>query len=410
MKQFLTFLLLLCSLSISAQLVVKRNANLRSGPSTTTAVVEQLSIGDTLLLLEPGTTQSFYHIRSVAGSEGWVYRTLVTRLPASGNIDVNTAASIDNVEVRILDVGAGLCTLIKLPDNKFVIYDAGADVNDGDRTLRQIESYIPRGNTIELLVLSHTDADHIMAAAQVIKNYKVKKALWGGYERSMTSTLAPTGAYNRLIAALAASRDTENVNLNQRDSIIVPGNNFSVGNAKFTFLCGFGKPLPGWGLIDRGEKLNAVSIVMKLDYAGNSVLFCGDAVGRHKTDTSAKALIATEQFLVQRAAPYLKSTIVIAPHHGANNGSSTAFINLVRPEKVIFSSGHKYHHPTTRTAKRYLRYLTNSSIFRTDRGDDEGGEEWNYLRVNGTTDPYDDDTIQIILKKDQTYSVNYLIN
>ncbi len=117
--------------------------------------------------------------------------------PAQGN---------ESVEVRVLDVGAGLCNLIKLPNNKYIIYDAGGDFNtDGTRTLTQIESFIPPGSEIELMVLSHTDADHIVAAGAVIRAYKVKKLLWGGYERSMAGTEQPTAAYQRILSALQVS-------------------------------------------------------------------------------------------------------------------------------------------------------------------------------------------------------------
>jgi beta-lactamase superfamily II metal-dependent hydrolase len=259
------------------------------------------------------------------------------------------------------------------------------------------------------MVLSHTDADHIVAAGQVIRDYKVKKLLWGGYERSMIDAEQPTTAYQRIIAALQATPATLNVNLNERDSVITPGNHFNVGAATITFLCGFGKPLTEWGLTDKAEKLNAVSIVMRLDFAGNSVLFCGDAVGRHRDDPE-NALIATEKFMVEHAAPYLPATVIIAPHHGAKNGSSAAFVNLVKPKAVIFSAGHKFHHPETMTAQRYLQYVPITSIFRTDRGDDEGGTEWDYLRVPGTIDRYNDDNIDIQLKSDHSYRVFYLDN
>jgi hypothetical protein len=36
-------------------------------------------------------------------------------------------------------------------------------------------------------------------------------------------------------------------------------------------------------------------------------------------------------------------------------------------------------------------------MFRTDRGDDEGGTEWGYLRVAGTKDGYNDDNVDILL-------------
>lgn len=317
-------------------------------------------------------------------------------------------AANETVEVRVLDVGAGLCNLIKMPGNKYIIYDAGGDYNtNGNRTMEQIKNFIPIGSEIELMVLSHTDADHIVAAGQVIRDYKVKKLLWGGYERSMIDSEQPTAAYQRIISALQAMPNTVNVNLNQRDSVITPGNHFTIGTTTITFLCGFGKPLAEWGLTDKAEKLNAVSIVMRLDFVGNSVLFCGDAVGRHR-DGPHDALIATEKFLVEKAPQYLPCTVIIAPHHGAKNGSSAAFVNLVKPKAVIFSAGHRFHHPESSTALRYLHYVSTNSMFRTDRGDDEAGTEWDYLRVPGTKDGYNDDNIDILLKSDHSYRVFYL--
>jgi beta-lactamase superfamily II metal-dependent hydrolase len=256
------------------------------------------------------------------------------------------------------------------------------------------------------MVLSHTDADHISAAGQVIKNYRVKKVIWGGYEASMISG-DPSGAYTRLVTALENSPSTENVNLHEQHEDITPGQHFNIGTATFTFLCGFGEPPAEWNPLDKAEKLNSVSIVMKLEYSHNSILFCGDAVGRHRDDPE-DALIATEKYMIDNAAQYLPSTIIIAPHHGAKNGSSTAFVDAVKPKKVIFSAGHKFHHPETRTANLYLRYVTTDDIYRTDRGDDEDGTEWNYTRINGCIDKYNDDNIQIQLRSNHTYRVFYL--
>jgi competence protein ComEC len=316
-------------------------------------------------------------------------------------------ANVDAVvDIRVLDVGPGLATLIKLPQNKFVIYDAGG--NSETNTLAQIKEYIPAGSDIELMVISHTDEDHLMAAGKVIQDYKVKKVLWPGYERSMVSALAPTGAYTKLINALNNST-TEKVNLHELDSSIAPGTKFKIGAATFTFLCGFGKPRDEWHLSDQGEKLNSVSIIMKLTFAGRSVLFCGDAVGRHRDDPET-SLIATEKFLIDNAFNLLPSEIIIAPHHGARNGSSKAFVETVKPEYVIFSAGHRFSHPTQRTADQYLRFTTKTKMFRTDRGDDEKTiTEWFETRIANCTDKTNDDIVQIQLVSNGTYRVYYLI-
>jgi len=404
------FFLLLLNNATADYLIVQRNGNLRKEPTTESEILEKIKFQDTLLLKETEQTDGYYHVISyLSGQEGWVYRTLVKKI--IGEIENAFApANVDAVvDIRVLDVGAGLCNLIKLPGNKFIIYDAGGDLNtNGDRTLAQIKEYIPSGSDIELMIISHTDADHLVAGGQVIRDYKVKKVLWPGYERSMVSSEQPTTAYNRFISSLNNST-TEKINLNELDSTITPGTKFKIGNVNFTFLCGFGQPPAEWGLTDKAEKLNSVSIIMKLTFAGKSVLFSGDAVGRHRDDPEP-SLIATEKYLLDNAASLLPSEIIIAPHHGAKNGSSKAFVEAVKPEYVIFSAGHKFSHPTVRTANQYLRFTQVEKIFRTDRGDDEGtSTEWFGSRIQGCTDKFNDDNIQIQLRSNGTYRVYYLI-
>jgi len=409
MKLLLIFFWLCISYTATADyLIVQRNGNMRAAPSGASEVLEKIHTGDTLILLDPAQTNAYYHVRGMqSGQEGWVYRTLVRKV--AGEIESISVLSDDNtvVDIRVLDVGAGLCVLIKLPGDKYIVYDAGSDATlNGNRTLAQVKEYIPGGSVIELMVLSHCDADHINCAEQIVRDYKVKKVVWTGYEASMAGGTT-TGAYRRLAAILKARPSTENINLHALDSVITPGNHFKIGNATFTFLCGFGSPPAQWQGLDKAEKLNGVSIVMKMEFKGNSILLGGDAVGRHRDDPET-ALIATEKFMVENAAALLPSTIIVAPHHGAKNGSSPAFVNLVKPESVIFSAGHAFRHPTTRTAELYLEHTGIGKIFRTDRQDDEGTGEWTRFRKAGCTDLYNDDTIQIQLRSNGSYRIYYL--
>lgn len=396
-------------------LVTNRKISLKQQPSSESDPLLQVEENAYLLLMDNGhQINGYYRVRSVLFSgDGWIYRTFVRRY--SGTFDGAPVADEEDdhaegkVEVRIVDVGAGLCSLIRLPDNRYIVYDAGVRRNLG---IDQIDDFIPLNSTIELMVLSHTDADHIGNAWAILQNYNVKKVLWPGYERSMTSSEDPTEVYRLLQAELLHHPSIQNINLHERDSMIVPGIQEKYGNVTLTFLCGFGEPLTSWGLTDKAEKINSVSIVMKIEYRDNSILFCGDAVGRHSDDANPNALIATEKYLVDNASQFLNSTVLIAPHHGANNGSSTAFINQVSPSKVIFSAGHKFSHPRRDAVLRYLSHVDENDIYRTDRGDDESkpGEadkEWSYTRNPGCSDEYGDDDISIELLADRTFRIYY---
>ena len=103
-----------------------------------------------------------------------------------------------------------------------------------------------------------------------------------------------------------------------------------------------------------GDDLNNWSAVLHWTYNQNSFLFTGDAeLG------SEKDMIASNQFL--------KADVLKVSHHGANNGSSAEFLNLVKPKYSIISVGanNNYGHPTAGVLNR-LKAI-GSNIYRTDQ-------------------------------------------
>ena len=95
------------------------------------------------------------------------------------------------------------------------------------------------------------------------------------------------------------------------------------------------------------------------------------------------------------------------------NGSSTAFIEAVSPEYVIFSAGHAHRHPWNSAAQRYLIYgVAEDKMFRTDRGDnevsdDEAGMEWPSPGAGEEPDKIGDDDVDVLLPKEGAVVVEY---
>lgn len=61
--------------------VVKRNVNLRVGPSTSTAIVELLLPGDELTILDPVEQSNYLNVRVADGEEGWVWTPNIRVFP-----------------------------------------------------------------------------------------------------------------------------------------------------------------------------------------------------------------------------------------------------------------------------------------------------------------------------------------
>ena len=307
------------------------------------------------------------------------------------------------VFVRILDVGPGLCCVIQLPGGKFVLYDAGHYAGGGSRAFRGISEIIPAGADIELMILSHSDADHLGAADEVCEAYNVKRVLRTGMKRSTATWRKANRAINK--------EETEGcIDMNLSEIEILPGATFRFGEVFVTIVYGLGEPLEQWdaeGLND-AELRNSVSIVIRIQYDNKSILFCGDTIGRLIEDADNEPSTAAEkEMLLNAPAVTIDSDVIIAPHHGGNNGSSAAFIDAVSPDFVIFSAGSQYDHPHAGTVGRYLASgVALSDIFRTDTGDNEGGSEWDDGLTQG--DRAGDDDIDLLIRKGvPTITVEY---
>ena len=89
--------------------------------------------------------------------------------------------------------------------------------------------------------------------------------------------------------------------------------------------------------------LNNNSLVLKASFGAKSFLFPGDIEMR------------AEYELAAIAGDKLKSTVLLAPHHGSKTSSTERFIEKVNPEVIIISSGWKsrfgFPHPSV--LKRY---------------------------------------------------------
>ena len=302
-----------------------------------------------------------------------------------------TASAQEVLLTRVVDVGAGLCTVTIAPGDsrsRIMVYDAG---HWQGHACRNAVRETVLGDTIDVLVLSHSDADHLGDADDILKEKVVKLIVRTGFRRD------DTGNWRNANNSIGdeAKQVASVINLG---SLALPfGQALPLGDATITFIAGWHRWTLTSGLSD-SERRNAVSIVGRLDYDGRSILFGGDTVGRRIGDPDTACRDAEAEMV--NGSVSLTADVLIAPHHGADNASSGCFIDAVDPQFVIFSAGHDHGHPREAAAQRYLDHgVPLSSIFRTDRGDDEEDEpdEWKHLSVPGCRDGRADDDVDVFI-------------
>ena len=132
--------------------------------------------------------------------------------------------------------------------------------------------------------------------------------------------------------------------MNLAETPLNPGHEIQFRKTCVIFVSGFSMPPDSWEVHEESETNNAGSIVVRLVFAGRSILFTSDSVGLKLCDTNSCAeperLCATELFMVENAPHVpIDSDVLIAPYHGSRESSSAEFIAAVPPEWVVIPAG-----------------------------------------------------------------------
>ena len=229
------------------------------------------------------------------------------------------------VEIHFLDVGQADCSYITDGIHNMLI-DTGTD-DQGTK----IQSYLQkRGvSSLDYLILTHPDADHIGSADVILTKFDCKVVM-------MTDMESDTRTYERTMEAV----DQKGYKI----TYPTPGTVYPFGDASFTIL----------GPEKTYDTENDASICLRLVYGNTSALFTGDAGEEPETD------------MVSRWGDSLKSDILKIGHHGSTYSTSEEFLQEVDPVYALISCGENndYGHPHARV----LNLLRSKGIqlFRTD--------------------------------------------
>ena len=313
-----------------------------------------------------------------------------------------TPANAQEAYLRVVDVGAGLCVVATIPGGHSLVYDGGFGKT---LCLNAVRELVP-DKKIDLLVLSHSDGDHIGAAKAILEENEVATIIHPNDTR--------TGKTLKAVRTAIASEPNADV-WNMKTRPVPFGSAFPIGPAVATFIAGWkdGKLTRQPGdpeLTDQAMRHNALSLVIRLQYAGHSILLTGDAVGRPAVNDDTLCRYA-ERYMDENAATIpIQSDVLIGQHHGADNATANCFIEAVRPTYVVFSAGHKFRHPRQSTADRLVSNgILPEKILRTDRGDHEGGsgrtKEWLTGSLAGCKDAAGDDDVEVRLPSDPNVPV-----
>jgi len=212
--------------------------------------------------------------------------------------------------VSFLDVGQGDAIFIEAPSGRQVLIDGGPDRS----VLRELSKVLPWWDrSIDVVIATHPDADHITGLVDVLQRYKVGHIFHPGVDKS-------TGPAESMLASVASEGAQEVIA--RRGQVIELGD-----NARIEIL------FPDRDVSD--VETNTASIVTRVVYGDTAFMLTGDSPQ------------SIEKYLSQVDGEALHANILKAGHHGSRTSSSELFVGFVSPEYAVFSRGcdNSYGHP-----------------------------------------------------------------
>ena len=202
-----------------------------------------------------------------------------------------SASAFPDTVTRVIDTGPGLATVTRFNNGQIMVYDTG-HWNHDNALLAAFQAFIG-DHDIDLLIASHSDSDHVAATDELFNNFRIHRVIRTGF----VNGAATWGQHNTAITEAANLGLTHDVNL---ANVTLPhGTVYRFGDATVTYLSGFHRPPDDWGIpASSSEFRNANSVVVRLEYEGNSVLFMGDAVGRVEGTADDTDAMGTEEYLI----------------------------------------------------------------------------------------------------------------
>ncbi|MDM8516663.1 DNA internalization-related competence protein ComEC/Rec2 [Desulfobacterales bacterium HSG16] len=221
----------------------------------------------------------------------------------------------NDLKITVLDVGQGSCALVEFPKGHTMLIDGGGfydhSIFDVGRNIVAPFLWRKKILTIDTMVLSHPDSDHMNGLLYIAEHFHVNQ-LWSNNESEDSYN------YKKLIETAKSKKIQMPAYRDIKKKHDIFGAEAEILYPPVDFL-----EKKKW---QKWRNNNNNSMVIRVSYGQWSFLFPGDLMEMG------------EKELVAMAGQRLESNVLIAPHHGSKTSSSDLFLDHVKPEYIAISS------------------------------------------------------------------------
>jgi competence protein ComEC len=370
--------------------------NIRPDPNTSAVPFDCLAVGTRVTAIE--AVPYWRRVRLADGREGWASKKFLEPVASPAAVAAPPTIPADAwIEVHIVDVGQGDGIWIHTFDDgiagngifegRNIVIDGGPDADDSKNAmLKYLQAKAHPDAIIDALIVTHPHDDHYPGAEGLLRHFEVASYYDPGFPKGGT-------AYPAFLDEV------------KQEKIGGQPIALHIGRDHFGQL-DWGKELKAeilyaWPGVNTGlgSKLNTIennaSIVLKLTYGTQSMLFMGDAEGKDRANSPETAKFV-ERILLDTHPGDLKANVLKLAHHGSETSSTFPFMQAVNPDVIIASSGRRAFGtrflPDPTVLARYCAQNPSVRIYRTDQDDEakhrtvanDADGDHIVIRTNGT--------------------------
>lgn len=236
----------------------------------------------------------------------------------------------DELRVTFLSVGHGGCVVLELPGGRVAVYDVGS-LRGPSLTARQIAPFLwSRGIVrIDEVLLSHADLDHFNGLSALLERFAVGRVCL-----TPSFSSKPNEAVRETMRRLRSSGTVV--------EILHAGQALQAGPVEIDVLH---PPVMG----PAGSE-NVRSLVLRITYAGRSLLLTGDLEGAGLD-------------VLLRSAPR-RCEVLMLPHHGSSRLDPSRLLAWSEPTFLVACQGAASAMPVPVGMRRYSTHTSGAVTFR----------------------------------------------
>ena len=249
----------------------------------------------------------------------------------------------DSLTVVFPDLGAADCTIL-MDETATVVIDTG-EAGDGEAILDVLQAY--DRDSVDLLVISHYDKDHVGGAAELLAGVSVKRVIGSTYPKDSEEY----AAYQQSLADAGLTEE-----------LLTSPETVSVSGSLTLTVC------PPEQAVYPEDMSNNASIAVAAQYGDTRMLFTGDAMEAR-----------TEELLTEFSGSF---DLIKLPHHGREKATAEALSDAFGTDGtayIVTSSKKEPEH-------KHLSDAVSGTVYLTRKGEITAISDGTTVKITQTED------------------------